>query len=475
MARSTSDSSSNDASPGDRSGSASGDSSRSNPSTAEATSDLERTLGLPQALAIGTGTMVGAGIFVFPGLAAGQAGPAAMLSFSLGAVIALLVALPASELATAMPKSGGGYYFVSKSLGPLAGCIVGVGQWIGLVFASSFYLMGFGYYLSDLFREVNLNIGSPVILIGVITGVVLTAVSITGTKNTGDLQNVIVAVLLVILAGFLGHGSLDALGVFGRESVPEAFFPYGQLPVLTTTALIFTSYLGFAQIATVAGEIQKPRVNLPRAMVGSVLLVGVLYVVTIFVSTSLLGSEALSELGETAIIAVARTLFGTFGAAAILTGGLLATLSSANASILSSSRSVYALSRDGLVPATVRTVNRRFRTPHVALLLAGGPIVGLILVGRVEVLAEVASLLHLVMYGLMCVALLVLRHRQPDWYDPSFRCPGSPVLPAVGGLASFGIIAFMNPLSIAVGTAILAIAAAWYALYGRHSLSATDS
>jgi len=445
----------------------------SSPSDARS-SDLERTLGLPQALAIGTGTMVGAGIFVFPGLAAGQAGPAAMLSFALGAVIALLVALPASELATAMPESGGGYHFVSKSLGPFAGCIVGVGQWIGLVFASSFYLMGFGYYLSDLFREMAVGVGTPIVAIGAGTAVVLTGVSITGTKNTGDLQNVIVAILLVILAGFLGHGSLDALGVFGGERVPESFFPYGHFPVLTTTALIFTSYLGFAQIATVAGEIQKPRVNLPRAMVGSVLLVGVLYVLTIFVSTSLLGSDALAELGETAIVAVARSLFGTFGAAAILTGGLLATLSSANASILSSSRSVYALSRDGLVPDRVRKVNRKFLTPHVALLLAGGPIIGLVLVGRVEVLAEVASLLHLVMYGLMCVALLVLRRRDPDWYDPSFRCPGSPVVPAVGGVASFGIIAFMNPLSILWGGVVLLLAALWYAVYVR-PLSPSDS
>ena len=106
--------------------------------------ELERSLGLPQALAIGIGTMVGAGIFVFPGLAAGEAGPAAMLSFAIGAVIALLVALPTSELATAMPESGGGYYFISRSLGGLFGCMVGIGQWLGLVFASAFYLMEIG-------------------------------------------------------------------------------------------------------------------------------------------------------------------------------------------------------------------------------------------------------------------------------------------------------------------------------------------
>ena len=438
------------------------------PSTAAAQQgELERSLGLPQALAIGTGTMVGAGIFVFPGLAAGEAGPAAMLSFAIGAVIALLVALPTSELATAMPESGGGYYFVSRSLGTLMGCMVGIGQWLGLVFASAFYLMGFGYYLSDLMHAAGWERGAPVVATALATGTLLTGVSMTGTKNTGDLQNWIVAVLLVILAGFMGHGSLDVLGVFGREAVPETFFPYGTMSVFTTAALIFTSYLGFAQIATVAGEIKDPGRNLPLAMVSSVLVVGVLYILTIFISTSLLGSEQLSQLGETAIVSVARSLFGTFGAVAILSGGLLATLSSANASILSSSRSIYALSRDALVPSDVQRLNRRFRTPHVALLLTGGPILGLVLYGRVEILAEVASLLHLVMYGLMCVALVVLRRANPDWYTPDFRCPGYPLVPIVGGLASFGMIAFMNPLSIVLGGIILAAAAGWYAVYAR--------
>ena len=429
--------------------------------------ELERTLGLLPALAIGTGTMVGAGIFVFPGLAAGKAGPAAMFSFAIGAVIALLVALPTSELATAMPESGGGYFFVSRALGPLLGTMVGLGQWLGLVFASAFYLMGFGHYLSDLFRELGVDLPLSVMGLALGMAILLTGVSITGTENTGDLQNWIVGVLLALLGGFLGHGGLDVLGVFGASQVPEAFFPYGTMPVFTTAALVFTSYLGFVQIATVAGEIKAPSRNLPRAMIGSVILVGTLYVLTIFIGTSLLGSESLAEMGETAVVNVGRSIAGTFGAAALLGGGLLATLSSANASILSASRSIYALSRDDLVPNQVEQINRRYRTPHVALLLAGGPIVGLILFGRVEVLAEVASLLHLFMYGLICVALLVLRHAPPEGYAPTFRCPGHPVVPILGALASFGLVAFMNPLSIGIGAGILLATAGWYLVYAR--------
>jgi amino acid transporter len=430
--------------------------------------ELERTIGLVGGLAIGIGTMIGAGIFVFPGLAASEAGPAASLSFAIGGVIALLVALPTSELATAMPRSGGGYYFISRSLGTPFGAIVGIGLWLGLVFASAFYLVGLGHYVVAVLAEVGVALSVPVaphIVLGLTFGVLLVALSIGGTENTASLQNVIVVVLLAILTGFLTYGSLDAMGVFGRETAPEAFFSQGVFPVLTTAALVFTSYLGFAQVATVAGEIKKPSKNLPRAMIGSVIVVTVFYVVTIFVATSAFGADPLGRFGETAMVEVARELLGLPGAVLILFAGLLATFSSANASILSASRSVYALSRDALLPRRAGKVNLRYGTPHVALLLAGGPIVVLVATDEVEVLAEVASFLHLVMYGLICVALIVLRRRDPEWYDPSYRMPGVPALPAVGAVASFALIAFMNGPSIAIGLVVMLISYLWYRYY----------
>ena len=430
--------------------------------------ELERTLGLPGGLAIGIGTMIGAGIFVFPGIAAGQAGPAAAASFALGAVVALLVALPTSELATAMPKSGGGYYFISRALGTLAGAVVGLSLWFGLVFATAFYLVGFGFYAVDTLGALGVTVrGDLVVPVALFFGVGFTLLNVTGTENAAKLQNGVVALLLSILAVVLLWGTLDAVGLVGQPSTPERFLPFGPLPVLTTAALVFTSYLGFAQVATVAGEMKRPGRNLPLAMVGSVVVVGTLYVVTVFVATSAFASGQLADFGETAMVEVGRHYLGSAGALAVVVGGLLATMSSANASILSTSRAIYAVSKDALLPRWASRINLRYGTPHVALGLAGGPVLVLVATGRVEVLAEVASFLHLVLYGLICVALVVLRREEPDWYDPSFRTPGYPVVPVLGALASFALIGFMQPASQVIGLALMLATAGWYAYYAR--------
>ncbi|SFG11321.1 Amino acid transporter [Halopelagius inordinatus] len=432
--------------------------------------ELERTIGVTGGIAIGVGTMVGAGIFVFPGIAAGQAGPAAAGSFAIGAVIALLVALPASELATAMPRSGGGYYFISRGIGSLFGAIVGLSLWFGLVFASAFYLVGFGFYAEAVLARAGVSFGGfdVVVPLALLFGVFLTALNVTGTENAAKLQNGVVAILLAIIVGFLTFGGLSALGVVGDpEPIGEPFLSQGVVSVLTTAALVFTSYLGFAQVATVAGEIKQPGKNLPLAMVGSVLIVGVLYVATIFVATSAFGSERLASLGETAMVTVAESFMGPLGAFLILIGGLLATVSSANASILSTSRAIYAVSKDALLPRAASRINLTYGTPHVALGMAGGPILALVLLGEVDVLAEVASFLHLVMYGLMCVALIALRRDEPEWYDPDFRVPGYPVVPVLGALASFALIGFMQRTSQLIGLAIMLVSAGWYLYYAR--------
>lgn len=434
--------------------------------------ELERTIGLTGGLAIGIGTMIGAGIFVFPGLAGGEIGTAASASFAVGGLIALLVALPTSELATAMPRSGGGYYFISRGLGTLAGTVIGLSLWLGLVFATAFYLVGLGYYALDALAQVGVTVGvgtdALVSAIAVFAGVAFTVLNVTGTENAAKLQNAIVALLLSMLVAFLGYGLLEAFGFVAVDTPPgQAVDVWEAVPILSVAALVFTSYLGFAQVATVAGEMKDPGRNLPLAMVGSVLIVTVLYVLTIFIATNIFTRDALLSAGETAMVEVGRALLGPAGALVIIVGGLLATMSSANASILSTSRAIYGVSKDALLPRWASRINLRYGTPHVALGMAGGPVIVLAATGQVQLLAEVASFLHLIMYGLMCVALVAIRRDRPEWYDPDFVVPGGPVVPVLGALASFGLIAFMDRLSIAVGVAVIAVTAGWYFYYAR--------
>lgn len=434
--------------------------------------ELERTLGLVGGLAIGVGTMIGAGIFVFPGLAGAEVGTAATVSFAVSGVVALLVALPTSELATAMPKSGGGYYFISRGLGTLAGTVVGLSLWLGLVFATAFYLVGLGFYALDALAMVGVSVGASsgvvVSALAVLSGIGFTVLNVTGTENAAKLQNGIVALLLSMLVAFLAFGMFDVLGVIGtKPSGGTEADQWAALPILSTAALVFTSYLGFAQVATVAGEMKRPGRNLPVAMIGSVVIVTVMYVLTIFVATSVFDRGQLGQFGETAMVEVGRELLGVGGAFIIIVGGLLATMSSANASILSTSRAIYGVSKDALLPRWASRINLRYGTPHVALGMAGGPIIVLAATREVQLLAEVASFLHLIMYGLICVALVAIRRDEPEWYDPAFRVPGGPAIPVVGAVSSFGLIAFMDPRSIAVGAVVILATAGWYLYYAR--------
>jgi len=239
------------------------------------------------------------------------------------------------------------------------------------------------------------------------------------------------------------------------------------MPVITTVALIFTSFLGFVQIATIAGEIKEPYKNLPRALIGSVVVVGILYVTAIYITSLYIPEDELFNLGENAITRVSEIIIGPAGGTIVLFAALLATLSSANASVLSSSRAVYALNKDGMIPGVASKVNEKFGTPHIAIIMAGLPISAIALVGGLELLAEVASLLHLVFYGLICVSLIILRRNEPVWYVPTYRAPGGIFIPLAGAVTSFGIIFFMRRDSVLIGVSILALSALWYLFYAR--------
>jgi len=316
--------------------------------------ELAKDLTLTSALTIGIGTMIGAGIFVLPGAAVQQAGPLAAGAFVLGGFIAIFTALSASELGTAMPKSGGAYFYINRSLGPMFGSVAGWGNWIGLTFASAFYMFGFGEYViafKPLLTQIvsaapfgeyviaALNVPGIVLapiplssakIIALLGAVFFVAVNYFGAKETGKLQNIIVFTLMGILTVFTLFGVLNADLQTLRPIAPQ-----GYTPLLPLTGLIFVSYLGFVQITSVAEEIQDPGRNLPIAIVGSVVIVTVIYALVLLAVLAAVPNSVVAG-NDTAVVDVAQLLMGPLGALALLFGGLLATASSANASILSS-------------------------------------------------------------------------------------------------------------------------------------------
>jgi amino acid transporter len=417
--------------------------------------ELAQSLGLSEALAIGMGTMIGAGIFVLPGFILAEVGPAAILSFLLGGIIALLNAMAAAEVATGMPKSGGGYYFISRALGPLWGAILGWGSWFGLIFASAFYMVGFGEY-------VHTVVGLPVVVYALGMTVILTGLNLVGSRAAGQFQNLTVAVLIGVLLLFLGRGSASAHTSFLTESV---FFPFGLGAVVAGTATLFVTYAGFGEIASMAEEIRNPGKNLPKALLGSVISVTVLYVGIMFLCLLLRPWEGLT--GPTLVADLAEDLMGPLGRAAMLLGAVLASVSSANASIMSASRISFAMGRDSLVWEWLNEVHPRFRVPHRAIIVTGALTLLVILVGDIEILAEAAGLLHLLLYGLMSLACIILRGARPAAYRPVFRTPFFPLVPLLGALGCFGVIFFMEPLSLFLGLGICAFALGHYFLWGK--------
>ncbi|TYL37618.1 amino acid transporter [Natronococcus pandeyae] len=449
--------------------------------------ELAKDLGLVSALAVGIGTMIGAGIFVLPGVAAAEAGPAVVVSFIIGGSIAMVNALSVSELGTAMPKAGGAYYYINRGLGPLFGSISGMGDWMGLAFASAFYCIGFGGYLATLLGGVVVTIpllGTiellPTIVLGplvlsdiqigaLLAGVAFVGVNYIGAKETGGVQTIIVTLLMGILTVFaiVGFFSFD----WGTVTT-DGLTPEGTGAILPGAALVFVSYLGYAKIATIGEELKNPGKNLPIAIIGSVAIVMVIYSILVGLMVGIIPYDAIDL--DTPMSDVAGVIFegnlGVIGVTSITLAALLATASSANASILASARINFAMGRDKIVTDWLNEIHPRFATPYRSIAVTGLMIVVFIVVlgGDIEVLAKAASVLHLVVYALINAALIVFREADVPEYDPDFTVPLYPITPLLGIVLSLGLITFMETIEIALSMVFVVGAVIWYGVYARH-------
>ncbi len=421
---------------------------------------LEKELGLWDVYALATGATLSSGFFLLPGLAAAGAGAAMPLSYVLAAAILLPGLFSSVELTTAMPKAGGVYYFLDRSMGPLVGTIGGFGTWIALVLKASFALIGVGAYLQLFFPQLEFG---P---IAAALAVLLGAVNWLGAKKTGSTQVLLLLGLFVLLAWFCGYGVLQV--EVGR--LPAIFRPE-TAGLVSTAGLVVVSYMGLTKVASVAEEVKDPERNLPLGTFlafGTVLLV---YFVGTAIMIGVTGAEVLAAADDghgdlTPVATVGRDMAGPAGALVMTIAALLAVSSGANAGILSASRYPLAMGRDRLLPDFFGKVGRR-GTPTVGILSTVVVIVVCVTVFDPTGIAKLASAFKLVMFALGCLAVIVMRESRIEAYDPGYRSPLYPGMQIVGILAPFWLIVEMGLLPTLFSFALITLGSMWFTYYAR--------
>jgi len=410
--------------------------------------DLERDLGLPSVMAISIGAMVGSGIFILPGRAMKMAGPAVVVAYALAAVLVLPAALSKSEMATAMPESGGTYLYVERGMGPLLGTIAGVGTWFSLAFKGGLALVGGAPYL-----VYYLNLDPTAVAF--VVGVVLIVVNVVGAKQTGRMQIAFVGIMLAAMIWFTVSGAPSV-----ESTRFQGLFDSGTGGLIGATGFVFVSYAGVTKVASVAEEIENPDRNLPLGMLGSLAITTVIYVGIVAVMVGVAPAAELKESSVPMVVAAEQVLPG-IGVVAVVVAALLALVSTANAGILSSSRYPFAMSRDGLAPEYFEEINDRFNTPVRAINVTGAMLLLLVFVPVGEI-AKLASAFKIIVFVLINVAVIAFRQGNIEAYDPTFRTPLYPFPQVVGIVGGLALLPFMGPLPLGGAVLITALSLAWY-------------
>ncbi len=421
---------------------------------------LKRQLHLGQVVMLGTAGAIGAEIFVLTGHAAGMVGPAVVLALLIGGILSYSVALNYCELATAYPVTGGAMSYVREAYGTgLLSYLVGAMDCLSSTFYAALSAVGFAYSLQLLIP------GLPLVPTAVTIVLLFVGLNLFGVTNVGNVQIVLGAILLASFGIYVAAGFLRPSGfswetfTAGKTVLAGRSAWEGMSRILATTALMYTSYVGFEVIADDAEEVSHPSRNIPR---GILMSLSITLLICVTVSLVTLGVVPWQELAgsETPLTDAAGRFIPGWGVLLMIVAGMIATLTTINSAMLSATREAFTLGRHGVWPVAFAKLNR-FRTPWVAILIIGGVSALIAAIGAVDFLSYISSSGYLFVLFWGSLSMIRLRKIYPNLERP-FKVPLFPFTAYAAGASCVLIIAFADIRALGFGAAVLALFTALY-------------
>ena len=417
---------------------------------------LIKKLNIFDVFSIATGAMISSGLFVLPALVFDIAGPGIILAYIIGGLLMIPAMLSQAELATAMPKSGGAYFFINRSLGPLMGTFAGLASWFSIALKGAFALVGMGAFLQLLKPDISTW---EIKIVALALIIFFTALNLLSAKESGRFQIIMVLLLVLSLLYFI-IGGLEKVNVNNFSP----FIPKGAKSILTAAGMIFISYGGLTKVASLAEEVKNPGRNISMGMFFSFFLVNILYVFSVFIVIGVLKGEQLSA-SYTPLSTAASHTQGTIGMIIISIGAILSFATTGNASIMSSSRIPLAMSRDNLLPLFLNKVSKKNGVPWVSILLTGLFMATVVFLLDLKELVKVASAMMLVLFILINISVILMRESKIATYKPDYNAPFYPFLQIFGVLSAIVLIAEMGRLPLIISLLFFIFSVLWFFIY----------
>jgi len=421
---------------------------------------LRKELGLFDIFCLASGAMISSGLFILPGLAYAKAGSAVIISYAIASLLVIPALLSKAELSTAMPKAGGTYFFIDRSMGPLMGTIGGFAAWFSLAFKSAFALVGIGVFAILLNPSLSIL---HIKLVAVVFCIVFAIINIIGVKQTGKTQIALVVGLLSLLIFYIIVGSF-----FVKPTNFTNFVPYGYGSIFSTAGLIFVSFGGLTKVCSVAEECKKPGRNIPLGMFLSWGIISLLYILVIFITIGVTNPVELQG-SLTPISLGAATFLGEFGIIIMAIAAILAFISTANAGLLAASRDPMAMGKDQLLPQQFAQISKR-GTPMFSILFTTGFMIFIILFLDLESLVKTASTLKIILFIFVTLSLIIMRESKIRNYQPEFRSPFYPWIQIAGIIGFVFLIFEMGAIPLLFVGCFVLFGFVWYQLFARDKI-----